>query len=61
VWELEAIAGVRPDKVIGKLGLFEVPDSKIIRLNPDPTVDWMFNYPCPQGTIEYKKGLPLLE
>lgn len=51
-WVVEPVSYVRPDKVIGKLKLFDVDDSLIHKIANDET-DWLFNYPTPQGEIKY--------
>ncbi len=53
-WVTEPVSFVRPDKIIGKLKLFDVDDSLIHRIANDET-DWIFNYPTPQGDIKYTK------
>lgn len=56
-WEVEPVTFCRPDKIMGRLGLYDVPDEKIVRLT-EP--DWPFNYPPPQGKVKYTKACPLL-
>ena len=51
-WVTEPVSFVRPDKLLGKLRLFDVPDRSIVRIANDET-DWIFNYPAPQGEIRY--------
>lgn len=57
-WVVEPVTYVRPDKIIGKLKLFDVDDSLIHRIANDET-DWLFNYPTPQGNIKYTKKCSL--
>lgn len=57
-WVVKPIARCRPDPIIGKLNLFEVPDDKLVRL--DDETDSPFNYPSPQGEIKFTKGCPVL-
>lgn len=42
----------RPDKVVGKLKLFDVPEESLILLGPD---DRFYNYSPPQGEIKLTK------
>ena len=42
----------RPDKVVGKLKLFDVPEESLILLGPD---DRFYNYPPAQGEIKLTK------
>lgn len=51
-WVVEPVSFVRPDKIIGKLKLFDVNDGLISKIANDET-DWVFNYPPPQGDIKY--------
>lgn len=51
VWEMEIspYRPCKPDKIIGRLGLFEVPDEKIVYLNEG---DDFYNYSPPQGEVK---------
>lgn len=51
VWEIEVpeYRPCRPDKIVGRLGLFEVPDDKIIYLDEG---DDFYNYSPPQGKVK---------
>ena len=51
-WLVEPVSFVRPDKILGKLRLFDVDDSLIHRIKNDET-DWIFNYPPLQGEIKF--------
>lgn len=52
-WVFEPInKKFRPDKVIGKLKLFDVPEERLILLGPD---DRFYNYPPAQGEIKLTK------
>lgn len=42
----------RPDKIIGQLRFFDVPDEKLIELQGE---DQFYNYPPPQGDIKFTK------
>lgn len=53
-WVVEPVSYVRPDKLIGKLKLFDVDDNLIHKISNDDS-DWLFNYPTPQGDIKYTK------
>lgn len=57
-WVIEPVSYVRPDKLVGKLKLFDVDDSLIHLIRNDET-DWLFNYPTPQGNIKYTKNCNL--
>ena len=59
-WVTRPIAFCRPDPVLGKLHLYEVPDSKVIRLKDDQK-DWTYNYPPPQGNVKFTKRSLLIE
>ena len=59
-WVTKTIAFCRPDPVLGKLHLFEVPDDKIVRVGNDDN-DWTYCYPPPQGNIKLTCRCPLLE
>lgn len=59
-WVTKPIAHCRPDPILGKLHLFEVPDDKIVRLADDDN-DWTYSYPPPQGEIKFTDRCPLLE
>lgn len=48
----------RPDKITGKLRLFDIPDEKIIKLSPD---DHWWNYPMPQGDKKPPKKVEFFE
>lgn len=56
-WVTKPIAFCRPDPVLGKLHLYEVPDEKIIRLADDDDTD----YPPPQGEVKFTDRCPLFE
>lgn len=58
VWVLEPVCEVEPDPVIGKLGLFHVPDGDIKRLTEE---DSYFNFEPPQGDVKWKKSSPMLD
>ena len=57
-WVIAPVCWVRPDAVRGRLGIFDVPDDKVVRLKGD---DWMHNYPHPQGPVKQTKRSPILE
>jgi hypothetical protein len=57
-WAVEPVSYVRPDKIIGKLNLFDVQDDLINTIANDES-DWLFNYPPPQGDIKYTKKCDL--
>jgi hypothetical protein len=42
----------RPDKVIGKLKFFDVPDEKLVQLAAG---DRFYNYPPAQGEVKFTK------
>jgi hypothetical protein len=56
VWEIEAsqYRPCKPDKMIGRLGLFEVPDEKIAFLVEG---DDFYNYSPPQGVVMLTKKI----
>lgn len=56
-WVVETVCSCRPDKIIGKLRLFDVPDEKVVRLEPG---DWWANYPPPQGQVKRTKNSPYI-
>lgn len=59
VWEMKVpkYRPCRPDKIIGRLGIFEVPDNKILLLNEG---DDFFNYPSPQGKVRFSNKCGIL-
>lgn len=57
-WVVKPIAHCRPDPIMGKLNLYDVPDDKLVRLVDE--TDWVFNYPPPQGGIKFTKLCPVL-
>ena len=57
-WVIRPISYCRPDPIIGRLNLYEVPDKKLIRIANDET-DWVFNYPCPQGEVKFTARCPV--
>lgn len=59
VWEIEVpeYRPCRPDKIIGRLNLFDVPDEKIIMLRKG---DDFFNYPAPQGEVKFSQKCNVL-
>lgn len=59
-WVVEPVSYCRPDPIVGRLNLFDVPDEKLIRIANDAT-DWIFNYPCPQGDIKFTERCDVLE
>lgn len=59
-WVTKPIAFCRPDPILGKLHLFEVPDNKIVRLADDGK-DWTYSYPPPQGEVKFTDRCPLFE
>lgn len=46
----------RPDKIVGKLHLFDVPDDKIVELEKG---DDFYNYLPPQGEVKFTKSCPI--
>lgn len=56
-WIMKPVSFCRPDPIVGRLGLFEVPDKSIVKIANDDS-DWIFNYPCPQGEVKYSKTSP---
>jgi hypothetical protein len=58
-WVVEPIAHCRPDKILGKLNLFEVAVAHLVRL--DDERDSIFNYNSPQGEVKYTERCPVLE
>jgi hypothetical protein len=54
-WVLDNPQYVRPDKVTGRLGLFEVPEATEVVCLADE--DEFFRYPPPQGDVRFKKGM----
>ena len=59
-WVLKPLHYCRPDRVTGRLGFFDVPESNLVKIANDET-DWIFNYPTPQGIIKYTDRCPVLE
>ena len=59
-WVIKPVSYCRPDRITGRLNLFDVPDDKLIRIANDET-DWIFNYPCPQGQIKFTERCDDLE
>ena len=57
VWATEPVRWCRPVPVIGRLQLFDVPDSSIKLLDKDYDKEWLFDHPCPQGDIKFKDGV----
>jgi hypothetical protein len=57
-WFVRPIAHCRPDAILGKLNLFEVPDASLVRL--DDETDSVFNYDPPQGQVKFTSGCPVL-
>jgi hypothetical protein len=58
-WVVRPIAHCRPDAILGKLNLFDVPENKLVRL--DCEIDSIFNYDPPQGEVRFTKACPVLE
>ena len=56
-WVTELVCSCRPDKILGKLHLFDVAEKQIVRLEGE---DWWWNYPPPQGEVKYSKNSPML-
>lgn len=52
-WVTEPVSFVRPDKILGKLNLFETDDSLIHKINNDPDGEWLYSYPFPQGDVKF--------
>lgn len=52
-WLVEPVSFVRPDKILGKLRLFDVDDALIHKIANDANTDWLLNYPTPQGDIKF--------
>ncbi len=54
-WVVKPIAFCRPDKLKGALGLFNVPDEKIIKLDDDSDdeADDFWTYPRAQGDVKF--------
>lgn len=59
-WVMKTRHFCRPDRVVGRLGLFDIPDDKLVPIANDDT-DWLFNYPPPQGAIKYTDKRPVFE
>lgn len=59
-WVIKPVSFCRPDPISGMLKLFDVPDDKIVRIANDET-DWIFNYPPPQGPVQFSDRCPVLE
>ena len=59
-WVVRPVSFCKPVPIIGRLNLFDVPDSKIERIANDDS-DWIFNYPCPQGYIKFTDRCDVLE
>ena len=58
-WVVKPVTYVRPDPIVGRLGLFDVADSLARPIANDDT-DWVFNYPCPQGEIAFTDRCPVI-
>lgn len=60
VWEIEVpqYKPCRPDKITGKLGLYEVSEEKIAFLEKG---DNFYNYPPPQGEVRITNRCVILE
>jgi hypothetical protein len=58
-WHVRPITQCRPDAILGKLNLFEVPDANLVRL--DAETDSIFNYIAPQGQVKFTSRCPVLE
>ena len=52
-WVVEPVSFVRPDKILGKLNLFDVDDSLIQKIDNEPNSEWLYSYPFPQGDIKF--------
>lgn len=59
-WTIKPKRWCRPDKVVGQVRFFEVADERITLLQESQVDEWIFDFPCPQGDIKWRKGLPLL-
>lgn len=59
-WVVRTVSFCRPDRISGRLGLFDVPDDLLVRIANDET-DWLFNYPPPQGAVKFTDDCPVLE
>lgn len=60
-WVTRPKRWTRPDKITGRLSLFDVPDDQFVLLDADQEVDWTFNYPPPQGAVKFTKSCPVLD
>lgn len=58
-WVVKPRRWCRPDKIVSRLQLFDVPDEKIILLDEDSEKDWIFNYPTPQGAVKFSDRCPV--
>lgn len=59
-WVTSAVSFCRPDRIVGRLNLFDVSDEKLVRIADNET-DWIFNYPTPQGAIKFTERCPVLD
>ena len=59
-WVVRPVSYCRPDPIVGRLNLFDVPDDALVRIANDDT-DWLFNYPPPQGAVKFTNRCPVLE
>lgn len=55
-WVTKPIAFCRPDPILGKLHLYEVPDEEIVRISDDDDT----YYPPPQGEVRFTDRCPLV-
>lgn len=59
-WLVKPVTYCRPEKITGRLNLFDVPEEKLVHIANDET-DWLFNYPPPQGEIKFTDRCDVLE
>jgi hypothetical protein len=57
-WVVRAVATCQPEKVAGRLHLYEVPDERIQPLAEKASA---FDYPPPQGEVRFTATCPVIE
>ena len=59
-WVTKPVGFCQPIAIKQKLNLFDVPDGRILMLHEDIDVEWLFDYPHPQGEVKLTARCPII-